>query len=266
MSDTPALLEVHDLAAGYEDVAVLEQVTIRVPRGALVSIIGPNGAGKSTLLKAVYGLARLRGGRVVLRAGGEERDITGWRPHRLTAIGLNFVPQIDNVFPSLSVLENLRLGAAARPDGAGERLERVLESFPLLRDLLRRPAGTLSGGQRQSLALGRALMSEPRLLLLDEPSAGLAPEATAMVAGQLRRLREEGLSILMVEQNARLALAMSDYGYILEAGRNRYEGPARGLLHDPRVVELYLGGQASEGGLQPAAARPEQQEKGTERH
>jgi branched-chain amino acid transport system ATP-binding protein len=241
VSEPGPLLEVTGLSAGYEDATVLDGVTVRVARGAMVAIIGPNGAGKSTLLKAIYGLARLSAGKVLFR-DGEERDITGWRPHRLTAAGLNYVPQVDNVFPSLSVLENLRLGGAVRAEGFAGRLERVVEDFPVLRGLLRRAAGSLSGGQRQSLALGRALMSDPRLLLLDEPSAGLAPEAVATVFASLRRLKERGLTIVIVEQNARLALAMSDYGYVLEAGHNRHQGPARNLLGDPRVIELYLGG------------------------
>jgi ABC-type branched-subunit amino acid transport system ATPase component len=236
MSDT--LLEAAGLSAGYEDVPVLEDVSIQVPRGAVVSIIGPNGAGKSTLLRAIYGMATLSRGRVVF----EEQDITGWKPHRLTARGLNYVPQLDNVFPSLSVLENLQLG------GPATRLDPVLESFPALPALLHRPAGSLSGGQRQALALARALMSEPRLLLLDEPSAGLAPAAMTAIYGNLKRLGDEGLTILMVEQNARQALAMSDYAYVLEAGRNRHEGPAGRLLHDPRVVELYLGAESRDTG------------------
>jgi ABC-type branched-subunit amino acid transport system ATPase component len=253
VSEPEPLLEVTGLSAGYEDTTVLDGVTIRVPRGAMVAIIGPNGAGKSTLLKAIYGLARLSAGKVLFR-DGEERDITGWRPHRLTAAGLNYVPQVDNVFPSLSVLENLRLGGAARAERLTGRLERVVEDFPVLKGLLRRAAGSLSGGQRQSLALGRALMSDPRLLLLDEPSAGLAPEAVATVFASLLRLKERGLTIVIVEQNARLALAMSDYGYVLEAGHNRHEGPARNLLGDPRVIELYLGGGSRDKSSEGAAA------------
>ena len=253
MSDAVPLLELTGLCAGYEDNAVLDGVTVRVSRGATVAIIGPNGAGKSTLLKAIYGLARVSAGSVLFR-DGEERDITGWRPHRLTAVGLNYVPQIDNVFPSLSVLENLRLGGAVRAVGSAVRLEQTVEEFPVLKGLLRRAAGSLSGGQRQSLALARALMSDPRMLLLDEPSAGLAPEAVATVFASLRRLKERGLTIAIVEQNARLALAMSDYGYVLEAGRNRHEGPARDLLGDPRVIELYLGGGSRDKSSKGAAA------------
>jgi branched-chain amino acid transport system ATP-binding protein len=254
MSGPEPLLEVTGLSAGYEDITVLDGVAVRVPAGAMVAIIGPNGAGKSTLLKAIYGLARLSAGRILFRPDGEERDITGWRPHRLTAAGLNYVPQIDNVFPSLSVLENLRLGGSARAPEAAGRLERAVKDFPVLKGLLRRAAGSLSGGQRQSLALARALMSEPRLLLVDEPSAGLAPEAVAAVFASLRRFKERGLTIVIVEQNARLALAMSDYGYVMEAGHNRHEGPARDLLGDPRVIELYLGGGRRDESSKGAAA------------
>lgn len=237
----PPMLDVTDLQAGYEDFPVLDRVSIRVPAGSIVAIIGPNGAGKSTVLKAIYGLANREGGRVRFRIDGREYDITGWKPHRLTALGLNYVPQLDNVFSSLSVLENLRLGATARPVDASSHLESVLQTFTQLRQVLRLPAGSLSGGQRQALALARALMSGPNLLLLDEPSAGLAPQAVAAVFAHLQRLHERGITILMVEQNARLALTIADYGYVLETGRNRYEGPASQLLDDARVVELYLG-------------------------
>ena len=240
--DSPApMLEVVDLQAGYEDFPVLDRVSIRVPAGSIVAIIGPNGAGKSTLLKAIYGLADREGGRIRVHLDGSEYDITGWKPHRLTAIGLNYVPQLDNVFSSLSVVENLRLGATALAGDASSHLEYVLETFAQLRQVLRVPAGSLSGGQRQALALARALMSRPSLLLLDEPSAGLAPQAVAAVFAHLKRLHERGITIVMVEQNARLALTMADYGYVLETGRNRYEGPASQLLDDARVVELYLG-------------------------
>ncbi len=238
------MLQVTDLGAGFEDVPVLDGVSMTASPGSTVAIVGPNGAGKSTLLKAVYGLARVRSGRVVFRRDGAEHDITGWPPHRLTALGLNYVPQTDNVFAALSVRENLLLGATARPRQALARMERLLVEFGPLRTVLDRPAGALSGGQRQSLAVARALMSEPVLLLLDEPSAGLAPSAVGTVFGHLARLRSEGLTIVIVEQNARLVLARADNAYVLEGGRNRYEGAGPELLQDARVVELYLGGGA----------------------
>ncbi len=236
------MLEVKELHAGYEDVPVLDGVTIAAATGATVAIVGPNGAGKSTLLKAIYGLADTRSGQVVFRRGGVEHDITGWPPHRLTGLGLNYVPQNDNVFPTLSVRENLLMGAASSPRQAVGRLELLLIDFASLRAHLDRPAGALSGGQRQGVALARALMSEPVLLLLDEPSAGLAPEAVNTVFGHLHRLRQAGLTIVMVEQNARAALATADNAYVLEGGSNRFEGPGPALLRDDRVIELYLGG------------------------
>jgi ABC-type branched-subunit amino acid transport system ATPase component len=235
------VLQVESVRAGYEDLLILDDVSITVAAGAVVSIIGPNGAGKSTLLKAIYGIAAIRAGRVRLSLDGQSHDITGWRSHRLTALGVNYVPQIENVFATLSVLENLRIGAVTNRAALPRTLEVVFSTFPFLRDVRHRPAGTLSGGQRQMLALARALMSEPRLLLLDEPSAGLAPQAVEDLFERLSYIHGLGVSILMAEQNARRALAMSDYAYVLENGRNRYEGSGQVLLHDARVVELYLG-------------------------
>jgi branched-chain amino acid transport system ATP-binding protein len=206
-----------------------------------VSLVGPNGAGKSTLVKAIYGLAAVRGGRVIFRRDGEERDITGWKAHRLTALGVNYVPQLDNVFPTLSVHENLQIGAVGHAARLDEALARVFDTFPFLPLSRARPAGALSGGQRQMLAIARALMSHPQLLFLDEPSAGLAPQVMDELFERLGQIHAMGVAIVMVEQNARRALAMSDYGYVLEGGRNRYEGPGEVLLADDRVVELYLG-------------------------
>jgi ABC-type branched-subunit amino acid transport system ATPase component len=235
------ILEIVDLRAGYEDVLILDGITMSVPVGNVVSIVGPNGAGKSTLVKAVYGLAAVRAGTVMLRVDGRRHDITRKKPHELTALGMNYVPQIDNVFPSLSVLENLSIGSVSSASTKEEALGDVWSTFPFLRELRDRPAGVLSGGQRQTLAIARALMSRPRLLLLDEPSAGLAPRLVDEVFGTVQRIHEMGVTIIMVEQNARRALAISDYGWVLESGRNRYEGTGRALLEDDRVVELYLG-------------------------
>ena len=234
-----ALLEVEGLEAGYEQVTVLQGVSLEAGPGEIVAVIGPNGAGKSTLLKAVYGLARVRGGTV--RYDGA--DVTGTPAHELTALGLNFVPQTENVFPSLSVAENLSVAAgvlarAERPAAVA----RVQDLFPLVRERRRQRAGTLSGGQRKLVALARALVTEPRLLLLDEPSAGLAPRAMEEVFTKLSEIRELGIAIVIVEQNARRALALADRGYVLELGRNRYTGTGSELLHDPKVAELYLGG------------------------
>jgi len=239
--DSPLLATV-DLSAGYGELEIIHGVSVSVPPGAFVSVIGPNGAGKSTLLKAIYGLARRRGGSIRLAVDGAERELTGLRPHELTRLGLNYVPQLGNVFPSMSVQENLEIGAVPTQSRLAERLEAIFETFPLLRSRRRQRAGTLSGGERQMLALARALMPEPRLLLLDEPSAALAPTVVDQLFERLVAINRSGIAILMVEQNARRSLALSDYAYVLELGRNRYEGTGAALLDDPKVLELYLGG------------------------
>jgi len=235
MSDP--ILSVCDVRAGYGGEDVLRGVSLGVPEGRIVAIIGPNGSGKSTLLKAIYGLIPLRAGSVVL-AGNE---LAGLRPHRITALGVNMVPQLANVFPDLSVFENLEVGAILNRHRLRARLDVVLDALPALRGLLSRRAATLSGGQRQMLAVGRALMSDPRLLILDEPSAGLAPRVQDEVFATVRAINGLGVSVLMVEQRARQCLAIADYGYVLEQGHNRLEGPAQSLLQDPEVVRLYLG-------------------------
>ena len=241
MSD--AILSVRGLTAGYGEVNVIHEVEIVVAPGSFVSVIGPNGAGKSTLLKTVYGLLKPRAGSILFRPReGVEHEIAGSRPHRLTRLGLNYVPQLANVFPNMSVQENLEVGAAVAGKEAGERVARVVETFPVLRERRRARAGTLSGGQRQMLALARALVTEPRLLLLDEPSAGLAPTVVDELFETLARINAQGIAVLMVEQNARRSLAMSDYGYVLDMGRNRFEGPGAALVDDPKISELYLGG------------------------
>ena len=253
------LLEVEGLDAGYEQVAVLHGVSLEAAPGEIVAVIGPNGAGKSTLLNAVYGLARVSGGTVRYDGG----DVTRKQAHELTALGLNFVPQQANVFPSLSIAENLAVAAGVLPRRERtDAVARLHELFPLLRERRRQRAGTLSGGQRKLVALARALVTGPRLLLLDEPSAGLAPRAMDEVFAKLAEIRELGIAILIVEQNARRALAIADRGYVLELGRNRYEGTGSELLHDPKVAELYLGGPArtassststsTPGGMKPA--------------
>jgi ABC-type branched-subunit amino acid transport system ATPase component len=241
VTDAP-LLEAVDLRAGYEALEIVHGVSLTVPSGGFVSVIGPNGAGKSTLLKAIYGLARTLGGRVTF--AGE--PVTGRKAHELTRLGLNYVPQLDNVFVNMSVLENLEIGAVPRRERLAERLEAVFGLFPVLAKRRRQRAGTLSGGERQMLALARALMPEPRLLLLDEPSAALAPAVADVVFERLEAVNRAGVAILLVEQNARRSLALSDYGYVLDMGRNRFEGPGEQLLHDPTVVDLYLGGRRAE--------------------
>lgn len=240
---TDLVLTVRNVDAGYGNVRVLHDVSVDVARGAIVTIIGPNGAGKSTLIKAVYGLVTPTAGSVQLRrADHEPVDITGYAPNRITAVGMNYVPQLANVFPNLTVLENLEMGAVLARDRFSERLEVAHELFPVLADRREQRAGTLSGGERQMLALGRALMTDPEVLLLDEPSAGLAPVVIDEVMERLIKINQRGVTILMVEQNARRSLAMSDYGYVLETGRNRLEGAGSTLLDDPMVIDLYLGG------------------------
>ncbi len=262
MTHAGTVLEVHELEAGYGDVNILHGVSVAVPEGGFVSVIGPNGAGKSTLLKAIYGIVKPRAGRVSLRRDGDRQDVTGVDPHRLTALGMNYVPQLDNVFPSLSVQENLEIGAVVRRRQLNECLERTYETFPLLRDRRRQRAGTLSGGQRKMLAVARALISGPAVLLLDEPSAGLAPLAVDELFAKLAEIRGLGIAILMVEQNARRSLAMSDYGYVLDMGRNHFEGGGADLLADENVAELYLGGRGRLAAAGRVVARDEEYEVG----
>ena len=238
------VLSIVGLQAGYGEQDILHDVSLDVPAGAFVSVIGPNGAGKSTLLKAVYGLLNPRAGRIVFRSSeGDEHEIAGWKPYRLTSVGLNYVPQLANVFPNMTVLENLEVGAKVVGANSARQVERMVETFPILYERRRARAGTLSGGQRQMLALARALVTNPRVILLDEPSAGLAATVVDDLFEHLAQVNREGTAILLVEQNARRSLAMSDYGYVLDMGRNAFEGPGRTLVNDPKIADLYLGGQ-----------------------
>jgi neutral amino acid transport system ATP-binding protein len=235
-----AILRAEGLVAGYvPEVDILTGVDAEVREGEIVTIVGPNGAGKSTLLKCVFGLLAPREGRVLLR--GE--DVTGDKPHVITRRGMSYVPQLDNVFPMLTVEENLEMGALASREGdRGERMEAMYELFPRLVERRRQPAGTMSGGERQMVAMARALMADPVVLLLDEPSAGLAPAFVDAIFEKVLDVNRVGVTVLMVEQNARRALGMSQRGYVLDLGSNRFEGPGRELLEDPKVAELYLGG------------------------
>ena len=239
-------LRAADVVAGYGETNILQGASVHVDDGEVVCILGPNGAGKSTLLKAIAGLLKPRGGTVLL----EGRDVTGRAPEKLVGEGLAYVPQVNNVFPTLTVDENLDMGAFLREDEDGiERARaRVHELFPLLKERRAERVGRMSGGQRQMVAIGRALMMEPRVLLLDEPSAGLAPNLQDMVFDQVRRIADAGTPILLVEQNAKKALRKSDRGYVLDQGRNRYEGRGSDLLDDPNVGKLYLGDRGEPAG------------------
>lgn len=233
-----ALLEAADVVAGYGDTEILHGVSIHVNEGEIVTIIGPNGCGKSTLMKTVVGLVPVKGGNVVFR----DEDISSQAPGQIVRAGLCYVPQTANVFPSLSIRENLDMGAFTREDDYQGRIEDMFEMFP---DLAARPnqkAGNLSGGQRQMLAIARALMLDPVLLLLDEPSAGLSPAVRGSVFELIQEINGTGVTILLVEQNAREALRMSDRGYVLSAGENRLEDAGSALLDNPEVARLYLGG------------------------
>jgi ABC-type branched-subunit amino acid transport system ATPase component len=238
--DGAPVLRVRGLVAGYvPEVDVLRGVDVDVRAGEMVTIVGPNGAGKSTLVKAIVGLLTPRAGTVELR--GEA--IGGEKPHRIAAKGVGYVPQRDNVFATMSVEENLELGLLPRRRDSGETLHGVLELFPVLAARRRQPAGTLSGGERQMLAMARTLVAEPHVLLLDEPSAGLSPILADATFEKIAEIKARGTTIMLVEQNARRALSMSHRGYVLDLGQNRFEGAGDELLRDPKVVDLYLGGR-----------------------
>jgi len=235
-----ALLFAEHITAGYGKIDILHDVSLTVHPGEIVSIIGPNGAGKSTSFKAIVGFLHPRQGRVVFN--GEE--ITGLRPDLVLRRGLAYVPQGRIVFPQMTVLENLEMGAFIERDRArvAAALQRVYALFPVLFDRRRQRAGTMSGGEQQMVAMGRALMTEPRLILLDEPSLGLAPKFVTLIFEKLVEMRRTGYTLMLVEQNAARALAIADRGYVLELGRNRFEGAGSQLLGDPEVKRLYLGG------------------------
>jgi branched-chain amino acid transport system ATP-binding protein len=234
------ILALEGVVGGYGKLTVLNETSFKVARGAITTVIGPNGAGKSTVFKAVFGLLRVQRGRIAF----DGREITNLDPLRLLELGITYVPQGRNVFPELSVLHNLELGMTAAGAGAdvAARIESVLERFPMLREKARAQASTLSGGQQKLLEIARGLLLDPKLMLIDEPSIGLSPVLVQQTFDILQDLRGRGVTILMVEQNAKRALEISDYGVVLELGRTRMEGPARELLADPRVGQLFLGG------------------------
>jgi ABC-type branched-subunit amino acid transport system ATPase component len=232
-----ALLDVRHVTSGYGEMTILHDISVRVDPGEAVTLIGPNGAGKSTLLKTIFGLLLPTEGRILF----EDTDITGWEPPALVRRGMSYVPQVDNVFPSLTVQENLEMGAFVRRDSYSERLEAIYAFFPSLRLKRKQRVGGLSGGERQMVAMGRALMLDPQLLLLDEPSAGLAPRLVGMVFEKMAEINRTGVALLIVEQNARQALRLSHRGYVLASGQVRLEGKGEMLLGDAEVGRLYLG-------------------------
>jgi len=233
-----ALLVADSVVAGYvPGVDILNGCDLVLEQGELIGIIGPNGAGKSTLLKALFGLVPVRRGAIRLRG----QDITEAKAHRLVELGIGYVPQNNNVFPSLTVQENLEMGVYQRPRDFAERFEEVCALFPRLGERRKQRAGSLSGGERQMVAMGRALMMRPTVLLLDEPSAGLSPALQDEVFIRTRQINATGVSVVMVEQNARRCLQICDRAFVLDQGRNAYSGTGAELLNDPKVIELYLG-------------------------
>ncbi|MFQ5816060.1 MAG: ABC transporter ATP-binding protein [Candidatus Hydrothermarchaeaceae archaeon] len=234
------ILEVEDLVSGYGDVDILNGVSIHIEKGEIVAIIGPNGAGKSTLMKTIFGLLKPRHGKVLFKGA----NITGLRPDRIVNLGMGYVPQRDNIFPSLTVYENLEMGAYILEDKAkvGEALQTVYKLLPVLEERRKERAKNLSGGEQQMLAIGRAMMLSPAALLLDEPSAGLAPTLVEALFDKIIEISRGGTAIAIVEQNARKALSIADRGYVLDMGNNRFEGPGKELLDNEEVKKVYLGG------------------------
>ena len=240
MSAPEHILKVSDLVSGYGRMTVLNGVTASIRRGAITTVIGPNGAGKSTLFKTVFGLLDASAGRIEF----DGRDSTGLPPRRMIDAGMCYVPQGRNIFPQLSVLHNLELGGVALADqtALSDRIETMMRRFPMLREKARAQASTLSGGQQKMLEVARGLLLEPKLMLIDEPSIGLSPLMVQEVFAILSDLRDKGVTILLIEQNAKQALQLSDYGLVLEQGQTRIEDAAPRILADERIAQLFLGG------------------------
>ena len=234
------MLELKSVTGGYGRITILNGVSFTIPKGSITTVIGPNGAGKSTVFKAVFGLLNIHSGNIIL----EGQDVTRKRPADMIARGVTYVPQGRNVVPQLSVYHNLELGGITSKDQARvrQRIEQVMDQFPMLRQRKDQKAIELSGGQQKQLEIARALLLDPKLILIDEPSIGLSPNLVQEVFQTLIRLRDQGVTILMVEQNAKAALGMSDYGLVLELGQTRMHDRADKLLADPRVGQLFLGG------------------------
>lgn len=241
MNNQNVLLDIQDIYAGYQKIDILKGVNLQVKPGEIVCVIGPNGAGKSTVFKALYGFIQIRQGRTLF----DGNDVTDYRPQEMLRAGVSMVPQLRSVFPQMTVLENLEMGMYLEKNKAhvGKRIKEIFDLFPRLAERKVQIAGTMSGGEQRMLEIGRALMYRPKLLLMDEPSAGLAPMITKMIFGQIEILnRELGLTVLMIEQNARKGLEISDRGYVLQLGKNSYEGPSKELLDNPEVRRAFLGG------------------------
>jgi neutral amino acid transport system ATP-binding protein len=232
------ILEVKDTTVGYNKIDILHGIHLQLKAGEIVSVIGPNGAGKSTLLKTIFGCLKPRKGKILLK--GE--DITGIKPEKIVRKGISYVPQIANVFPSLTIQENLEMGAFTRTDDYCPRLQEMYELFPVLGDRKHDKVNILSGGQRQMVAMGRALMLDPEVLLLDEPSAGLAPKFVSMIFEKIKDINSTGVALILVEQNAKEALSMANRGYVLATGRNVLDGEAKAILTNEEVARLYMGG------------------------
>jgi ABC-type branched-subunit amino acid transport system ATPase component len=233
------ILKADNITAGYtREVDILSDVDLLLQQGQIVTIIGPNGAGKSTLLKTIFGILKPSNGKINLK----DEDITGLKPDKVAQKGISYVPQVDNVFPSLTIQENLEMGAFIRDDDYSQRLNEIYALFPVLGERKKQKAGQLSGGQRQMVAMGRALMVDPQVLLLDEPSAGLSPKLVDMIFEKIIDVNKTGVSMIIVEQNAREALKMADHGYVLAMGRNVLDDSGDALLANEEVGRLYLGG------------------------
>jgi len=232
------ILKATNVTAGYGEMDILHDVHIKVEEGQIVSVIGPNGAGKSTLLKTIFGLLKPRSGKILFK----DEDITGLQPDKVARKGISYVPQVENVFPSLTIQENFEMGAFIRNDDYSGKIAEIYDLFPTLKGREKDKAGTLSGGQRQMVAMGRALMLDPKLLLLDEPSAGLAPVIVSDIFQKIIEINQSGVSMIIVEQNAREALKMAHHGYVLAMGRNVLDDTGKALLENEEVARLYLGG------------------------
>lgn len=237
-SETTTLLDARDIYGGYGGADILKGTNLKASADEIVVIVGPNGAGKSTAMKAIFGLVKIRTGQVLFQ--GE--DITNAKPEQMVRRGIAYVPQEKNVFPSLTVQENLEMGGYLMSGDLGPRMEMIYELFPKLAERRRQPAGLMSGGERQLVAMGRALMIDPKLLMLDEPTAGLSPKLIDETFERIKKINAQGIGVLMVEQNAKQALAIASRGYVLATGANRHEDTGPNLLANPEVAEMFLGG------------------------